>query len=213
MKLSELFRLSRKERDLSLVQLSQLSGISYSMLYRLEEGDIAHPHPDILRKIAPPLLLDYEDLLHVAGYLDTSPSFATQCSRSSKQQQDTQRIPIFNWSCLKDLNFKQPLHSNKWLDFNNTSYHTFATYLPADFKHALFLANQLIVIEHLDHKHLKAGQMVLIYNQQQLYIDTLMSFKNELFASTAKEVSTFTNMNKLNILGRIICQFFNHFFA
>jgi transcriptional regulator with XRE-family HTH domain len=70
MKLSELLQISRKSRKLTLMDLVNKTGISYSMLYRILNGGLEKPTPDILEKLSEPLHLDYHYLLQVAGYIE-----------------------------------------------------------------------------------------------------------------------------------------------
>lgn len=54
------------------MELADQIGVSYSMLVRLELGDIQEPHPDLLRKVSDGLSMDYSALLELAGYLPPS---------------------------------------------------------------------------------------------------------------------------------------------
>jgi len=71
---SELFgsklREYRKESNLTLVQLSELTGISQSYLSQIETGKAGIPSPDMLRRLADGLSYPatYAALLHDAGY-------------------------------------------------------------------------------------------------------------------------------------------------
>jgi transcriptional regulator with XRE-family HTH domain len=60
-------------RELTLQQLSSMSGISSSHLGRIEKGE-RFPSAPILRKIAKPLSLAEAELLTLAGYLSPQPS-------------------------------------------------------------------------------------------------------------------------------------------
>ena len=68
MKLSELIRLKRKEKKLTLIKCSELSGVSYSKLVRIELGQSISPTPLDLRLLANTLEIDYARLLTYLEY-------------------------------------------------------------------------------------------------------------------------------------------------
>ena len=91
MKLKQYIKLARKEKNFSLVYLANLSGLTYSMLYRIEDGSIIKPHPDILKKLAVPLEISYEQLLEYAGYItdDVKPA--------EESNLPIQQLPLLRW--------------------------------------------------------------------------------------------------------------------
>jgi transcriptional regulator with XRE-family HTH domain len=95
MKLSELLQISRKSRKLTLMDLVNKTGISYSMLYRILNGGLEKPTPDILEKLSEPLHLDYHYLLQVAGYIEKL--------EIEKKSNALYKIPIINWDYCKHL--------------------------------------------------------------------------------------------------------------
>jgi transcriptional regulator with XRE-family HTH domain len=72
-------------RELTLQQLSEMSGVSSSHLGRIERGE-RFPSARILRKIAEPLGLAESELFSIAGYLSPQPS--TGAERSTVGQLD-----------------------------------------------------------------------------------------------------------------------------
>jgi DNA-binding XRE family transcriptional regulator len=58
----------RKEKGLTITQLSEISGVSHPYISQIE-NDKFKPSPDILKKLVGPLGVPYMDLLHKAGYL------------------------------------------------------------------------------------------------------------------------------------------------
>ena len=70
--LARILRQQRVMRDLTLKQLSEMSGVSSSHLGRIERGE-RFPSAHILRKIAKPLGLAEGELFSIAGYLPTQP--------------------------------------------------------------------------------------------------------------------------------------------
>lgn len=203
MKLADLFKLSRKERNLSLIQLSQQTGISYSMLYRLEEGDIEQPHPDLLRKIAPALCLCYEDLLSIAGYLQG----CNDSPLKTSQSQNLQRIPIFKWNALKNINYSKPLHSNQWLEFSSNTHSLFATHIPLDLNLSPFKYQDLIVVQINEKKNLKSGQKILVCQKNFVYISQLQSADNHLYVNSFKYQNDLIHIDYVDVIGIIICHF------
>lgn len=64
-----LIRDLRKEMGLTLMELSNASGVSQPYLSHIENGKRGIPSPDILRKLSEPLDVAYELLMEKAGYL------------------------------------------------------------------------------------------------------------------------------------------------
>lgn len=64
----EYLRELRKEKGLTLTQLSEISGVSHPYISQIE-NDKFKPSPDILKKLAGPLGVPYTELLHKAGIL------------------------------------------------------------------------------------------------------------------------------------------------
>ncbi len=95
MKLHELIKYSRKKKNLTLLQLAKRANISYGMLYRLEDGAITRPHPDLLKKVASPLEIEYESLLKKSGYI--------QVSKNIKNEIEFVSVPLIS---LADYNGK-----------------------------------------------------------------------------------------------------------
>jgi len=71
--LARILRQQRVTRDLTLLALSKMSGVSSSHLGRIERGE-RFPSAHILRKIAKPLGLAEGELFTSAGYLSPQPS-------------------------------------------------------------------------------------------------------------------------------------------
>lgn len=59
----------RKEKKLTIRQLDMYSGVSHSYISQMERGDRGIPSPDILKKLAKPLGVEYEELMERAGYI------------------------------------------------------------------------------------------------------------------------------------------------
>jgi len=71
--LGKIIKQQRVMAELSLQQLSAMSGVSLSHLGRIERGQ-RHPSASVLRKIAKALGLDEVELFFWAGYLSPQPS-------------------------------------------------------------------------------------------------------------------------------------------
>lgn len=70
-KFGEYLRELRKERGLSIRQLEKKTGVSNAYLSQIENGKKGLPSPDILKKIAEPLKVGYEELMEKAGYISS----------------------------------------------------------------------------------------------------------------------------------------------
>lgn len=68
MELGELIRELRKKRGFTQRQLAQLAGISNTEVKRIEDGKRKQPSQEILKKLAKPLGISYEEILKAAGY-------------------------------------------------------------------------------------------------------------------------------------------------
>lgn len=69
MALADYLRKTREAKGLSQRQLSMLSGVSNSEISRIEAGSRKGTSPEVLRALANPLGVSYEDLMVEAGYL------------------------------------------------------------------------------------------------------------------------------------------------
>lgn len=61
----------RERRGLTMRKLDQLSGVSHSYISQMERGERGVPKPDILKKLAGPLGVDYSELMYKAGHINT----------------------------------------------------------------------------------------------------------------------------------------------
>ncbi len=60
----------RLDKGLSIRQLANLSKVSHSYLSQVENGVRGIPSPDVLKKLAQPLGITYEELMQAAGYIE-----------------------------------------------------------------------------------------------------------------------------------------------
>jgi len=60
----------RQKQRLSLRDVAQKTGISYSYLAQIEQGRRNPPGPDFMKRLAPVYEVTLKDLLRAAGYLD-----------------------------------------------------------------------------------------------------------------------------------------------
>jgi len=67
-----------KKRGYSCRKLGSLSGVNHTYISKICRGTSGVPSPEILRKLAGPLCIPYEDLLKEAGYLlaENKPSYS-----------------------------------------------------------------------------------------------------------------------------------------
>ncbi|WP_051758464.1 helix-turn-helix domain-containing protein [Rossellomorea vietnamensis] len=59
----------RKERDMTVRRLAELSNVSQSYITNLENNKRGIPSPDVLKKLSGPLQLKYSELMYRAGHL------------------------------------------------------------------------------------------------------------------------------------------------
>lgn len=74
MKIKDFVKFHRKKKQLTLINLARLATISYGMLHRLESGQITDPHPDLLKKVAIALDVDFKIMLSKCN-VDASQSY------------------------------------------------------------------------------------------------------------------------------------------
>ncbi|MED4754614.1 helix-turn-helix transcriptional regulator [Brevibacillus choshinensis] len=67
--LGEYLRMQRKKKGLTLVELSEKSGVSQPYLSQIENGKGGIPSPDILFKLTKPLGLTHAQLMIKAGHI------------------------------------------------------------------------------------------------------------------------------------------------
>lgn len=66
----------RSDKGLSIYRLSKLSGVSHSYISQLERGIKEQPSPEILKKLANHLGVEYSDIMVKAGYIEMHPLMA-----------------------------------------------------------------------------------------------------------------------------------------
>ncbi|MCF6095422.1 helix-turn-helix domain-containing protein [Thermovorax subterraneus] len=70
LKIGEYIRKIREKKELSINQLALYSKVSAAHISRIERG-LREPSPEILKKISEALRVSYEELMRIAGYLET----------------------------------------------------------------------------------------------------------------------------------------------
>ena len=68
MEIGDMIKRQREKLGFSQRQLSYMSGVSNTEIKRIEDGDRKQPSQEILKKLATPLRINYEDMLRTAGY-------------------------------------------------------------------------------------------------------------------------------------------------
>ena len=79
--IGKLIRKQRKSEQITLTQLSGLSGVSVAHLSRVEQGHRV-PSPRTLQLIAKPLGFDLNELFILAGYTSPEPSALSEEQRN-----------------------------------------------------------------------------------------------------------------------------------
>jgi repressor LexA len=69
MTFGEYLRSKRKEKKMTIRQLAVYSGISNAYISQIENGERGIPSPEVLKKLAGPLGVPYEELMEKAGYI------------------------------------------------------------------------------------------------------------------------------------------------
>jgi SOS-response transcriptional repressor LexA len=89
-------KMMRKRQRLTVRELEDLSGVSHSYLTQLENGKRGVPSPEILKKLAEPLSINYDELMFKAGYLDSSYGYeAPLIENNDPQMWNIQALFVF----------------------------------------------------------------------------------------------------------------------
>ena len=162
MKLNQFIKIARKEKGFSLVAFANEAGITYSMLYRLEDGSIVDPHPEILKKIAEPLSIDYKYLMDLAGYLPNS-----EVPLISKEI-EKEKVPVISWTSIKEVayytgEFPSAI-TDKWLFCESKGFRTFGVVLTSNDFAPFFCKDNVFIVS--EEKKYKSGDFVLTYHKE-----------------------------------------------
>lgn len=72
--LGDYLKEKRTERDMSMRKLADLANISHTEVKRIEDGTRKQPSPQLLRALAGALRISFDEIMHVAGYVDEVPA-------------------------------------------------------------------------------------------------------------------------------------------
>ncbi len=88
MSFKDFLKNAREKAGLGINELSRASGVSAPYLSRLEKGERRPPMPDVLKKLAPHLKVDYHDMMGAAGWVDipADPKYADLKAVSLKDE-------------------------------------------------------------------------------------------------------------------------------
>lgn len=95
----------RKERGLTLKELGKTTELSHPYLSQIETGNRPIPSPDILKRLADPLGVEYEDLLIKAGHIDAMASNSKRMSYAASVIINT-ILDITDSAKERDINIK-----------------------------------------------------------------------------------------------------------
>lgn len=70
MTFGEYIKSIRSDRNLTLRELSEITGISHTQINRLESGIQKKPRPETIKKLADGLSVEYSHLMKIAGYME-----------------------------------------------------------------------------------------------------------------------------------------------
>ena len=90
-KIGAYLKAKREECGMTLRQVEDISGVSNAYLCLIESGKRKDPHPRILKSLAAAYGEDLEELMKIAGYLDTS-----------QEEQDKHEIEALYLEAIQD---------------------------------------------------------------------------------------------------------------
>ena len=93
MELYQILDITRQAKNITLLELVGKTKLSYGMVYRILNGSVKKPKPNILKLLAHHLELNYTSLLEKAGYDISGTSINTTIFS----------IPLLDWNFLQNL--------------------------------------------------------------------------------------------------------------
>jgi len=87
MKFNEYLRNARRARSMTIRELASRCGLSHAYLSQVENARRGVPKPDILRRLAEALRIDYAEMLRAAGYFTDQDIAKRQISLEEALQQ------------------------------------------------------------------------------------------------------------------------------
>lgn len=93
----------RKKNNLSMSELSNLSGLSVSQISRIESGKRGVPKPNTLKIISPHLKVSYDELMIAAGHIKVSgdlDDWITEIVTAMPQKKEAIKLV---WNIIKGL--------------------------------------------------------------------------------------------------------------
>ncbi|GAA4880021.1 transcriptional repressor LexA [Paenibacillus vulneris] len=101
-------KMLRKRQNLTIRELEDKSGVSFSYLSQMENGKRGVPSPEILKKISIALGVEYDEIMTKAGYLDSQdiivrdnltmdliPTLGTKVTNRVVNDDSVIKIPIY----------------------------------------------------------------------------------------------------------------------
>jgi len=167
----------RKEKNLSMRKVEELTGISQAYLSQIESGKRGTPTPNILKKLSKGLETDYIQLLQAAGYVNDAEKLK-QIAKTFKESNEETMMHTVHFTDENEIinpeAFPQPTTLQKKIN------------VPMEFK----LDDEMKIFENND--------ILNLYNFISLSID-----KNELFPLTNKTGEQITKGDLEKILSII----------
>ncbi|WP_077214531.1 helix-turn-helix domain-containing protein [Bacillus dakarensis] len=96
----------RKEKNLSMNKLGELTGITAMYISQLESGKRVKPSIEVLEKLSESLEVPYEDLMVAAGYIDPDDYIRMKNEREDR-----------DWSLIQEEIEKEEEQEPFYLDF------------------------------------------------------------------------------------------------
>ncbi|WP_018755147.1 helix-turn-helix domain-containing protein [Paenibacillus terrigena] len=82
----------REQKELSINQLALKSGVSAPQISRIETGTRGVPKPETIKKLSTALDISSEEMMNVAGYIDTSIENEVPNWANSKDKRDFKKM-------------------------------------------------------------------------------------------------------------------------
>jgi len=185
MNFHEFVKMTRKERGKTLIQVAKESGLSYSMLYRIEDGLIEKPHPDQLKALSKPLNISYDAMLNLAGYI--KPKQATV----SHKHAHIKKVPIISWqSVLKVLESTKEIPSElseETIDIAHADGDMFAIKLTTN-SYGPFKKNHILVCQKKS--ALKTGDYAFTIQAASIVLGEVLMMNNQKLLKSIHQEDT-----------------------
>lgn len=105
MNFAEYFKSAINKSNISYRKLGEKSGVDFTYISKIANNKMGPPSPEILKKLAPFLVVSYEDLMKAAGYIEYKPT----------EQSNVTPVEMVTLPILGEIHAGRPLFADEHL--------------------------------------------------------------------------------------------------